>query len=339
MPNPSIPSIAFLTLSATFKVKSPLRLPAFQGSTWRGALGWPLREVCCHSAKLKCEDCSSQSRCLHTHFFGNFQHKDNTDGQRTPPRPFVIHVNWEDQYKYYHPGDLIGFSITLFSPLAMEKIPELISSLHLLGQRGVGAHRIPLTLIQVNTLSPFGEVTDVVYENKRMFSIPGAWEFPCNLPDSPGSSCEVDLHFTTPLIMKRNGYHQNKGPTFTDLIYALDRKKWDILNHFSRNEASTNSGPHEPAEVILELSEEVLNKGDQTFWRSLNRYSNRKKEKESLSGLMGNVRFSGVPESLIPFLLFGLVTHIGNKTSMGLGAYRLFVNDSYWDPPYWRVPQ
>jgi len=55
----------------------------------------------------------------------------------------------------------------------------------------------------------------------------------------------------------------------------------------------------------------------------MERYSNRKKARFSLSGLTGSVTFAGELSEFVPYLRAGELLHVGKACPMGLGHYMI----------------
>jgi hypothetical protein len=245
-----------------------------------------------------------------------------------------LHILWSHQEQCYWPGDNIGFGLTIFGESAYKRLHELLLALKILGEGGVGRFRVPLDLVHIETVSPFGEPSGFLYKDGRLFPPPEPWSFSTQIPvDVSGNLAEIEVCLSSPLILRRHGRHRDFAPTFSDLICALHERWRGLESTYALGEDGTNleSKSHD-----LDLARRVQTVEDQTSWQPCSRYSSREEKKQSLSGLMGRVRYTNVPVSLIPLLHFGTLAHIGNGTSMGMGAYALRENNIVFSPPFWR---
>lgn len=331
--------VSFVTLRVTYKVLKRLSLPPFRGSLWRGALGWALKRVCCTSLRAVCQECVRADNCLYFSFYGQPKRAIPSRPQPSPPRPFVLHLNWLDCEQRYLPGDNIGFGLTVFGEAAWNRFHELILAFKILGQGGVGRSRIPLDLVHVEAVSPLGEPPGTLYEDGRLFPPPEPWFFSEQMPTNDSDLAEIEVYLSSPLILRRHGRHRDSAPTFSDLICALHERWRGLASNYAVRDEAANASLPEGKSHDLELARIVQTMEDQTYWHSCSRYSSREDKKQSLSGLMGRVHYTDVPVSLIPLLHFGVLAHIGNGTSMGMGAYALRIDDSSFSPVFWSDTQ
>jgi hypothetical protein len=77
-----------------------------------------------------------------------------------------------------------------------------------------------------------------------------------------------------------------------------------------------------PKEELLSLADRVELVADQTTWQEVWSYSGRQGKKVPISGLVGQATYQAELETwqrLLPFLLWGSVTHVGKNTVKGEG--------------------
>jgi CRISPR/Cas system endoribonuclease Cas6 (RAMP superfamily) len=58
-------------------------------------------------------------------------------------------------------------------------------------------------------------------------------------------------------------------------------------------------------------------------WQTLQRYSNRQRQKVSLSGLMGIATYEGNVTEFVPILHYASQVHVGKQTLFGLGEIKI----------------
>ena len=61
------------------------------------------------------------------------------------------------------------------------------------------------------------------------------------------------------------------------------------------------------------------------YWKDWERYSNRKRSRMKLGGLIGGLKLQGNLALFLPYLRLGEWLHLGKQTTFGLGMYRLNV--------------
>jgi hypothetical protein len=322
------------TLGISYRANGNLDLPSFPGSLWRGALGPALRDIACFTRWRPCSECVLLKDCLYPAFFEDLPVLKN--GKRSPPRPFVLHVDWVGGSRRCVAGGRLGFSLTLFSEVVRKRIAYLVAALARLGERGIGRDRTPLTLESVDVLTPGGGHLERIYKDGLLRLAPKPWAWPDDFVLDPGCVHNVQIQLLTPLIIKRYAQHLDKGPPFGELARALLRRRHDLIDAFAGGGPEVDEALRQNATLVLRMSEQVSMEEDRTYWQPLERYSGRRKQKQSQSGLMGSIGYSMVPAPLVELLRFGVLTHAGGGTAMGMGAFSLRVAGLIQQgPPFW----
>lgn len=138
------------------------------------------------------------------------------------------------------------------------------------------------------------------------------------LPRSTGAAKSLAIEFTSPLFLKRNGR-------------ALDPaqlKPEDLVASLARRIALVNAQLDPPIETPdaqswITMARELSLRSDLSPVR-FSRYSNRQGGSMPLGGVVGRVWLEGgLGAGLVDGFLLGQWLHLGGKTSLGLGGYRL----------------
>ncbi len=334
-------SISSLTMAITYRAEETLVLPAFSGRLWRGALGAALRDTLCFTKDPCCGKCFLRPECLYAVFY----HNQRTRGARSVSeevKPFVIHAPLSSTPLLVKEDCLLGFSLTLFSEQTWSRLPYLVAGLHWLGRRGIGKRRVPLDLRFVDLLSPSGEHLARVYQGGCLSPgcKPSSW--PVDEGGRHSETSDVEVEFLTPLRIERQGEPVDKGPPFEEFMRALLRRRYYLLQAYNNGSSPTDWDLEQEEAEILLLCGLVTSPANAPQeggkWRRVSHYSGREKKRQSLGGLVGKVRYLGVPPRLLPLLHLGVLTHVGKRTTHGLGAYALSIDGQRLAPPFWAAP-
>lgn len=330
-------SLDSLTIAITYTARSDVVLPAFAGRLWRGTLGSALRDTLCFSKRLSCEVCFLRRECLYNELFHNGQDSGAASAAEQV-KPFVIHAPMMPAAWATEAGGSLGFAMSLFSRKVWNRLPYLVAALHLMGRRGIGPRRSPLDLDRVDVLSPLGGHLGNLYEAGRIASSLQL----CTWPDSKiphhRRSWDVEIDFLTPLRLERKGQPVDEGPPFAEFLRALLRRRHYLLDLAGEGAVLAGSDLEREESEALNLADSVGTAVDirgGARWHSVRHYSGREKKLQSLGGLVGKVRYLGVPSQLLPLLLLGVLTHVGKRTTHGLGAYALTIEGHRLAPPFW----
>lgn len=136
-------------LEFDLEVKDTLILPAFKGSTLRGAFGHVFRRITCvnrtKDAK-ECSDCSLSQVCPYHYVFESSPMWGSSEELEGPlsnyediPRPFVIEPP-SDTREVYEPGESLVFRVILIGN-GIEFFPYFIVTFRELGEDGIGKDR------------------------------------------------------------------------------------------------------------------------------------------------------------------------------------------------------
>jgi hypothetical protein len=290
-------------------VKTALSLPDYAGSMLRGVFGHSLRQLACLTRQDICDPCPLLTTCPYTlifeapapaeHQLQNFSAVPNAYVIEPPP--------WGR--RLYEPGAALVFEMVLFGQ-ALEKLPLVILAWQRALARGLGDGTAELT--DMLLLNPQGEesVFDQALNRVRPH------EQRLRLPPLQGTA-DFGLNFITPLRLQENGrVLPPERVTAKVLLMALARRVSLLL------EFHAGIRPDYDFPRLRRMAEEV-GAVNNLKWRHWERWSNRQNKKMTLNGLVGEVRFSGVPLEFQDHLRLGQWAHIGKNATFGLGRYLL----------------
>jgi len=303
-----------------------VHLPAYEGSTIRGALGHVLRRVACTQHLSECRQCLLYRSCAYPYLFATpAPLAGRLAGQRRVSPPIVVEPSMDEKWTY-EPGDSISFGLVLVGAEAVAQLPLLIVAFDQLQHSGLGRGRGAVRVRRVFQRRFSGEQV-LLYSGDptRMEEQPRV-EL-CNdiaramhyvLEDWAGKSLTVTFEVMTRLTDRG---HLIDTPEFKPFWRAVCRRLYTLAELFSSASLNWDYGKHQA------LAEEVRLLEDTTRWYDWTRYSARQETGMKLGGIFGSARYGGPLRPLaIPIAMAGML-HVGKNTSFGLGRYRVELND------------
>jgi len=294
-----------------FEVETPLHLPAYAGSTLRGAFGAALRATACITRQKTCDGCPLIHSCPYAVLF---ETRPPTSGHSLQkftqvPHPYVIEPpQWGE--RDYVPGERLSFHLVL-AGRALDQLALVIWAFVRAFRRGVGKGDGTARLLGVTRI----DATETVVlhgPDGRLAEHDAAVPPP---PVFQGDS--VTLVIDTPLRLQRNGRPMDaRALTARDLLVALVRRI-ALLHEFH------GAGPLPLNFRALAQRAEAIESDKQLRWRDWQRYSSRQQQKIALGGVVGRWRLSGDLGPFLPFLHLGQWLHVGKEATFGLGGYNL----------------
>lgn len=305
-------SLAIARYRLDFTVTSPLALPAFAGSTLRGAFGTALRTASCITRAADCKGCALLTSCAYAKVF---EPRPPTSGQSLAsinqvPRPYVIEPpEWGE--RDYQPGDILSFQIVLAGS-ALDQLPLVLWAFDKALNKGVGKGDGTAILSRVTHLTPDQE--------NPVMDAPGATiaQHSTRLPFSPVPTCDaVTLHFHAPLRLQNQGRRASATEHTPRRLLAALIRRVALINEYH------GAGPLPLDFKDLAARAEGLGSEKDLRWRDWSRYSSRQQQKIDLGGVIGRWRLTGEIAPFMPFLHLGQWLHVGKEATFGLGGYRL----------------
>lgn len=297
----------------TLEALEPLHLPAYLGSTLRGAFGRVFRALCCPGRPG--EPCPVPASCPY-HLVFETAPPVGAQALRTHediPRPFVI-APPPQAAPDYPPGSQVVFDLTLVGR-AREFLPHFVVTLREVDRIGRG--RRAVRLVRIEAVDPLTRGCAVVYAHGDSLVKPadlGVTLADCAaVPCSPGPA---RVHFVTQTRLK-HGDTWARRPEF----HVLFRRLLGRLSSLARFHCG------QPLDLdfrgLIAAAGGVRLAADHTQWATWARYSARQDRRMAWSGLIGDATYEGDLRPFWPYLVFGQWTHIGKGATFGLGAYRL----------------
>jgi len=301
-------NFGFTRMSLICVATSPIVLPAFAGSAFRGIFGRSLRQLSCVAKNTLCSECPLVKRCAYP---GVFEIQPNAElsiysNVGDPPRPFVLEIPDVDEVSV---GETFELGLTLFGS-AVDHYPWVIQSFVLAGIKGVGRDRgtfkveRAVSVPSMHTLVEDDRIKgrpETVYASELKF---------------PSLSKKVDLQFDTPVRVKSNGRLTDRVD-FSTLVRNLMRRI-AYLGAFHCSTFLDTNFRH-----WIDLADSVKSTESRLEWFDWTRRSTRQKRTMQLGGVRGHISYEGNLKPFIPLLAIGTITHLGKGTTFGLGRYHI----------------
>ncbi len=304
----------------TFTATQRLDLPAYLGSTLRGAFGRAFRALACPSRIG--EPCPIPSQCPYHLIFESSPPPDS-DALRTHeeiPRPFVIAPEWRlapdgrDARLVYEPGQELSFGLVLIGR-AQAFFPHFVVALREMDRIGRGRRAIELARIEAVDAS--GASPRVIYDaGDNVVRGKGS---PLTLADcahEPIPRSPVTIEFVTQTRLKHEGSWA-RVPEF-QIVF---RRLLGRLSSMARFHCGA------PLDVdfkgMIDRAHEIRLICNDTLWVSWSRHSSRQDKKMQWDGLVGTATYEGDLAPFWSYLKFGQYGHVGHGATFGLGQYRI----------------
>jgi hypothetical protein len=296
-----------------FQALETLDLPAYLGSTLRGAFGRAFRQLCCPARPG--EPCPAPVTCPY-HLVFEPAPPAGSDALSTHdeiPRPFVI-APPPASAPSYPAGSEVGFDLTLVGR-ARDFLPHFVVTLREVDRIGRGRRAVALT--RIDATQPLTGASAAVYTagdglvqpRDLVVTLADCAAAPC--PDGP-----VRVRFLTQTRLKHEAAIARR-PEF----HVLFRRLLGRLSSLARFHCGR------PLEVdfrgLIEEARRIRLARDETRWSAWARYSARQGRRMEWTGLVGAATYAGDLAPFWPYLVFGQWAHVGKGTTFGLGSYRI----------------
>lgn len=292
-----------------------LRMPAYQGSTFRGGLGHALKRlVCAAPGSRDCAPCARRNDCPYGYLFAASAPPDGPSlhGLHQIPPPFVIEASAGEPQRY-GPGQRLGFELVLIGR-AIGYLPYFLISFQELGRTGVGRPAGRYALRSVYACPPW-RAEQLIFDGDevRPADLSVSWpELAERAALLPGD--QLTLRFLTPTRIKhQRGYVAQ--PEFHMLLRALLRRL-SALALFHCGEP----WPGNPRALIA-AAEQVRIADSRLGWLDWERFSGRQQQRIRLGGFVGEISYAGDLAPFREYLALGALVHVGKAAVFGHGRY------------------
>ncbi len=304
--------LRILPLVVEARARAPIALPAFSGSTLRGAFGRALKDAVCVTSHRECDACRVADDCA---FPAIFEH--------AVAHPYGIHP--PAATAGFAPGDRFSFDVTLIGR-ATEWMPAVVDAAARMGERGLGVSRGAFDVTRVTAAAPAGAPL-VIAEGEPLAFVrtaraatfaPSAFLPMVEAARSPRFAIEL----VTPARLVEDGAVV-ESPSFASIIRALLRRAATLLREHEGVPLDLTAADRAALRACAARVSTVasdLERVDQV------RFSARQHRTMNLFGVRGTIAFEvegGDAAPLLPLLALGAAIGVGKGTTFGLGRMRV----------------
>lgn len=303
--------LRYADLIIRIRLREPLRLGRYPGTTLRGALGYALKKGVCVVPGGDCARCVLRSRCAYPAVFLGLPPEDRAMLRKYPavPQPFVLRPG-RPRLTALHEGDIYEFGIRLFGP-AIYCVPYLIHTLLLMQEQGLGRMRARFTLERI------GDDEGVVFDKERPWELHGPAVRLASLPedDEARRHGRLRVEAVSPLRVRSAG-RMDHSPSLSVLVRAAVRR-YRIMTYFY---GEGDERPHgDLVARALQSADQAEVCRESWQWYEVRRRSRSQQVEMPLGGAIGAAEYSVPDAAIVPWLRIAEVLHIGKATSFGFG--------------------
>lgn len=299
--------------SFQLRTATPVSLPAYAGSAFRGAFGHALKKAVCIRRDGDCGPCLVKNSCVYFYVFETPVRPESKMMRKYPysPHPFVLRPPSEAKTEWEN-GEPFSCGLVLIGR-AIDYLPYFILTFERMGERGIGRGRGRLALESVMN----GDGSSVVYSGETK-TLDARFQI-MNGEALSGSeeAKKVTLTFLTPTRLKTQG--ELSGSLEFHLLIRNLLRRLSLLAYFhcGTDPASVD------ARGLIKKAMDIRTLQSTLTWRDWERYSTRQDAKMKLGGVVGSVTYEGDLGPFLPYLRLGELVHVGKGTSFGLGRYNI----------------
>ncbi len=277
----------------------------YWGSAWRGLLGWELQRLLCPFPRRPvCKPCLIRRSCP---YFRLMEDQSEDARIQEAPRGYVLYPTMDGEANHMH------LSVTLFGD-CIRYAPVVFKALQNGEQTGIGASRVPYTLLSVQERSPQGTNRDIPLDFDRCSDFGHGAPLSEWLGDDQGSGRQITCKLTTPVRLRKNGKYL--GRMDWPYFFATLIRRLESLGYLF---ASSGFLGKERYREMIDGFSDLRPQSEQLRWSDYSRWSNRQRRKVPMGGLVGEARFEAEAEALQDWFSVARLVHVGKGTSMGLG--------------------
>jgi len=296
-------------LRFTFQAETPLFLPEYTGSAFRGSFGTAFKKICCAARqRAACSGCAFLEDCAYAYIFETVHSGQSALQAANLPHPFVFEPPLFHGRQTVEPGERLECGMVLVGR-ALNYLFHFVLVWHEMGRQGLGRQRGKFSLLSVHNEQDqeIYSAADGILKNQPWLRQPP--DFVADfIPDV------LSLTLSTPLRITE------MGKLCQELSFSL------LFRNLLRR-ASLLAEIHTPQKwlldysAILQQASCIRTLSSQLRWWDWERYSNRQQGRMQLGGLVGEIRLQGNFALFLPLLRLGEYLHIGKNTSFGMGKY------------------
>ena len=336
-----LPPLFFQKYKFFLEVNSPMMLPSYKGSTFRGGALTAFKEEVCLTPDGECDNCPLTKHCSYYYLFESKQLASSLGVSMS----YIVEPPLTER-RMFDIGDELSFSVVLIGKATIYW-NLLIYVVKKLGEtsgigRRVDGRRGRFQLKRVDSVG-LNDSSVTVYSSEHSFphdkpitltgedvaQIGDANRQIDELTDNQTgrdaiSNTQYVLRFLTPVRFIENirdGKENTRKRFVTDFDFALLMQ--ELIRRLGRLSEAYCEGHRPELENLLERVSDVRTAERLLLREQLDRYSRRQDMRYPMDGLKGFLQLEGNLEPFMPYLRLGEWLHLGKQTTFGLGQYQI----------------
>lgn len=302
--------LRLLPLEVLAEPLEEIELPAFAGSTLRGAFGHALLDTVCVVAHRDCGICPLVGECAYPYLF---ETRIPAGARRLVKQPFAPHPYVLRPPPEAGKGSPLRFGMTLIGR-AVERLPLVAEAICRMGGRGLARERGRFRVDSIHSRLPGRAAPTVLVEGDPPILLPEPERAVGRLGDflvEPDGD-RIAVRIRAPLRIVRRGVLEEQLP-FHVLVRALLRRASSLLEFHEGIDLDVDF------KGLIARAEQVLTRDSSLRRENRVRYSVRQERRMNLAGISGTVVYQGDLEPFLPLLALGQAVGVGKGTTFGLG--------------------
>lgn len=305
--------IRYIHLRAKMEALENVELPAFAGSTLRGAFMAALKKSACMQGGDCGKECGWPGACAYGFLCETPVPADapsRLKASKFAPHPYVL---TPPEGGMRMAGDTLEFDVALWGK-GRRHLRTVVEALETMASLGIGRGRGKLRLRRVVDFRS----EQPVYINgnidlERAERRESDWA-----EESKVDPRALRVDFATPVNLQKRGELVTEFD-FGELVYGAADRLWVLYHCHGDGEQAPPKGDlaSKARDAGVELVEHATRRV------SIPRYSRRQQKHHRLEGVTGHLVFAGEIGPFMPLLEAAELFHVGKGTSFGLGALRL----------------
>ena len=304
--------IRFSVLRLTCRVTKLTKIPQFPGSMLRGGFGINLKRQCCRQTEMCLGECIQNKKCVYGAIFETPLKDISILGKvEKAPRQFSIYPITQGPL-LLEPNQELAFLWTIWGK-TLDYLPYSVLAWVEFGKKGIGVNRSPAVLSHIEDVFT-GKF--IYTDEDRKIAEPSIKEFTI---EEDNSEASVIIETLSPIRLKyknkllgKNEPNKFNLPSDVFFFHLIRR----IQNLFTYDQ-------DEFINSLYDRLDEVKNYSSEFKWQEITRYSNRQRQYLQMGGIVGTLAWDSLPSVWIKLLEIGEWLQIGKGTTMGLGKYKL----------------
>ncbi len=292
----------YIKMTVKFNGLEQSVFPYFLGSFIRGNFGMYLKNsVCPFGLHRECAHCLIRKKCFYTEIFES--DIGSTYGKVVVP-PYVFDITG-DQFGSEEKVKDLAFNILLYGP-ALRNYEYFLLVFTEMGRRGIGKNRVKCREVLIE--DPNGKL---IYSTRHRQLVNEPPELTYRFGRTPPVE-RLRVSYRSPLRILKDG-RAVRVPSFESLIRSALRRLIYL-------ETVYGAGISLPTTQIVEQSTQIKTIANNVHWVHQYRYSNRRRRKMNLGGVLGRQEFQGnIQPYHLDLLRFASIFHLGKSSTFGHG--------------------